>query len=160
MAQSLAQQIIEKADLAGWKISTVESCTGGLIFGALTDIAGSSAVLDRGFVTYSNLAKQEMVGVAPQLLEKFGAVSEQTAASMALGGIAHSIADISLSVTGIAGPGGGSLKKPVGLVWMSLATKNGTQAVKRFDFSGDRQAVRRHAVDAGLTLILDGLPAR
>ena len=88
----------------------MESCTGGLIIGALTDIAGSSAVLDRGFVTYSNLAKQEMVGVAPQLLEKFGAVSEQTAASMALGGIAHSIADISLSVTGIAGPGGGSLK--------------------------------------------------
>ena len=117
-------------------------------------------MLDRGFVTYSNLAKQEMVGVAPQLLEKFGAVSEQTAAAMALGGIAHSIADISLSVTGIAGPGGGSPEKPVGLVWMSLATKNGTQAVKRFDFSGDRQAVRRHAVDAGLTLILDGLPAR
>ena len=159
MAQSLAQQIIEKADLAGWKISTVESCTGGLIFAALTDIAGSSAVLDRGFVTYSNMAKQEMVGVDPQILKKFGAVSEQTATAMALGGIAHSITDISLSVTGIAGPGGGSLEKPVGLVWMSVATKTSTTAVKRFDFSGDRQAVRRQAVTAGLTLILDGLPA-
>ena len=159
MAQSLAQQIIEKADLARWKISTVESCTGGLIFAALTDIAGSSAVLDRGFVTYSNMAKQEMVGVDPQILEKFGAVSEQTATAMALGGIAHSITDISLSVTGIAGPGGGSLEKPVGLVWMSVATKTGTTAVKRFDFSGDRQAVRRQAVTAGLTLILNGLPA-
>ena len=160
MALSLAQQTIEKAELAGWKISTVESCTGGLIFAALTDIAGSSAVLDRGFVTYSNLAKQEMVGVEPQILEKFGAVSEQTAASMAVGGIAHSIADISLSVTGIAGPGGGSPEKPVGLVWMSLATQAGTQTVKRFDFAGDRDAVRQQAVMAGLTLILDGLPAR
>ena len=160
MVVSLAQQIIEKADLAGWKISTVESCTGGLIFAALTDIAGSSAVLDRGFNTYSNLAKQEMVGVAPQILEKFGAVSEQTAAAMALGGIAHSIADISLSVTGIAGPGGGSLEKPVGLVWMSLATKTGATAVERFDFQGDRQDVRRQAVTASLTLILDALPAR
>ena len=160
MALSLAQQTIEKAELAGWKISTVESCTGGLIFAALTDIAGSSAVLDRGFVTYSNLAKQEMVGVEPQILEKFGAVSEQTAASMAVGGIAHSIADISLSVTGIAGPGGGSPEKPLGLVWMSLATQAGTQTVKRFDFAGDRDAVRQQAVMAGLTLILDGLPAR
>ena len=109
--------------------------------------------------TTCNMAKQEMVGVDPQILEKFGAVSEKTATAMALGGIANSITDISLSVTGIAGPGGGSLEKPVGLVWMSIATKTGTTAVKRFDFSGDRQAVRRQAVTAGLTLILDGLPA-
>jgi nicotinamide-nucleotide amidase len=139
-------------------ICTVESCTGGMIFAGLTDIAGASAVLDRGFITYSNQAKQEMVGVGVGTLEAHGAVSQQSAAAMAVGGITHSAADISLSVTGVAGPGGGSPDKPVGLVWMAIATKDGVQISKRFDFSGDRQAVRSQAVEAGLTLILEALP--
>jgi nicotinamide-nucleotide amidase len=129
-----------------------------MIFAGLTDIAGASAVLDRGFITYSNQAKQEMVGVGVGTLEAHGAVSQQSAAAMAVGGITHSAADISLSVTGVAGPGGGSPDKPVGLVWMAIATKDGVQISKRFDFSGDRQAVRSQAVEAGLTLILEALP--
>ena len=129
-----------------------------MVFAALTDIAGSSAVMDRGFVTYSNQAKQEMVGVSGKTLEAFGAVSEQTATEMAQGGIAHSRADISLSITGIAGPGGGSAEKPVGLVWMAVATRQGVQQVKRFDFSGDRIAIRQQALLAGLELIHAGLP--
>jgi nicotinamide-nucleotide amidase len=129
-----------------------------MIFAGLTDIAGASAVLDRGFITYSNQAKQEMVGVSVGTLEAHGAVSQQSAAAMAVGGITHSAANISLSVTGVAGPGGGSPDKPVGLVWMAIATKDGVQISKRFDFSGDRQAVRSQAVEAGLTLILEALP--
>jgi nicotinamide-nucleotide amidase len=129
-----------------------------MIFAGLTDIAGASAVLDRGFITYSNQAKQEMVAVGVDTLEAHGAVSQQSAAAMAVGGITHSAANISLSVTGVAGPGGGSPDKPVGLVWMAIATKDGVQISKRFDFSGDRQAVRSQAVEAGLTLILEALP--
>ena len=99
-----------------------------------------------------------MVGVSVGTLEAHGAVSQQSAAAMAVGGITHSAANISLSVTGVAGPGGGSPDKPVGLVWMAIATKDGVQISKRFDFSGDRQAVRSQAVEAGLTLILEALP--
>ena len=158
MPSPLAKNVIEAARDAKWMICTVESCTGGMIFAGLTDIAGASAVLDRGFITYSNQAKQEMVGVGVDTLEAHGAVSQQSAAAMAVGGITHSAANISLSVTGVAGPGGGSSDKPVGLVWMAIATKDGVQISKRFDFSGDRQAVRSQAVEAGLTLILEALP--
>ena len=158
MPSPLANNVIKTAQDAKWIISTVESCTGGMIFAGLTDIAGASAALDRGFITYSNQAKQEMVGVCAETLEAHGAVSQQCAAAMAVGGITHSTADISLSVTGVAGPGGGTPDKPVGLVWMSIATKDGVQISKRFDFSGDRQAVRSQAVEAGLTLILEALP--
>ena len=158
MTQKLSRQIIETAGDAGWMICTIESCTGGMVFTALTDITGSSAVMDRGFVTYSNQAKQEMVGVSGDTLAAFGAVSEQTATEMAQGGITHSRADISLSITGIAGPGGGSDEKPVGLVWMAIATRQGVQQLKRFDFSGDRIAVRQQALAAGLQLIHAGLP--
>ena len=158
MPSPLAKNVIEAARDAKWMIGTVESWTGGMIFASLTDIAGASAVLDRGFISYSNQAKQEMVGVSVGTLEAHGAVSQQSAAAMAVGGITHSAADISLSVTGVAGPGGGSPDKPVGLVWMAIATKDGVQISKRFDFSGDRQAVRSQAVEAGLTLILEALP--
>ena len=158
MTQILARQIIETAIDAGWMICTIESCTGGIVFAALNDIAGSSAGMGRGVLTYSNQAKQEMVGVSGKTLEAFGAVSEQTATEMAQGGIAHSRADISLSITGIAGPGGGSAEKPVGLVWMAVATRQGVQQVKRFDFSGDRIAIRQQALLAGLELIHAGLP--
>ena len=158
MPSPLAKNVIKTAQDAKWIISTVESCTGGMIFACLTDIAGASSALDRGFITYSNKAKQEMVGVCIETLEAHGAVSQQCAAAMAIGGITRSAADISLSVTGIAGPGGGTPDKPVGLVWMAVATKDGVQISKRFDFTGDRQAVRNQAVEASLTLILAALP--
>ena len=158
MPSPLAKNVIKTAQDAKWIISTVESCTGGMIFACLTDIAGASSALDRGFITYSNKAKQEMVGVCIETLEAHGAVSQQCAAAMAIGGITRSAADISLSVTGIAGPGGGTPDKPVGLVWMAVATKDGVQISKRFDFIGDRQAVRYQAVEASLTLILAALP--
>ena len=158
MPLTLANNVIKTAQDAKWIISTVESCTGGMIFAGLTDIAGASAALDRGFITYSNQAKLEMVGVCAETLEAHGAVSQHCAAAMAVGGITHSAADISLSVTGVAGPGGGTPDKPVGLVWMAIATKDGVQISKRFNFTGDRQAVRSQAVEAGLTLILAALP--
>lgn len=116
-----AAQVIEAYTKAGLMIATAESCTGGLIAGALTDIAGSSAVIDRGFVTYSNQAKIDMINVSPQTLDQYGAVSEQTAKEMALGALNNSRADVTVAVTGIAGPGGGSDEKPVGLVYMALA---------------------------------------
>ncbi len=158
MPSPLAKNVIEAAQDAKWKISTVESCTGGMVFAGLTDIAGASAVLDRGFITYSNQAKQDMVGVSSSTLEAHGAVSQQCAAAMAVGGITRSGADVSLSITGVAGPTGGTPDKPVGLVWMAIATKDGAQFSKRFNFTGDRQTVRNQAVEAGLNLILEALP--
>src|SRR5580698_10606896 len=104
-------------------LATAESCTGGLIAGALTEIAGSSDVVERGFVTYSNAAKTELLGVPAALIDTEGAVSEPVARRMAEGALAHSAADLAVSVTGIAGPGGGTDKKPVGLVWFGLARR-------------------------------------
>ena len=121
--EALAIRFIAGCRSAGIMAATAESCTGGLIAGAITDIAGSSAVLDRGFVTYSNEAKMEMLGVARQTLDTDGAVSRQTALEMAAGALAKSNAGIALAVTGIAGPGGGSAQKPVGLVWFGVAVK-------------------------------------
>jgi nicotinamide-nucleotide amidase len=106
-------------------VATAESCTGGLVAGALTDIAGSSAVVDRGFVTYTNEAKQRMLGVAAATLQQHGAVSRETAEAMARGALGHANADIVVSITGIAGPGGGSAEKPVGLVHFAAASRNG-----------------------------------
>lgn len=109
----------------GWMIATAESCTGGLIAGALTEIAGSSAVVDRGFVTYTNQAKKELIGVSAATLEVFGAVSKETALQMAHGALMRSNAQVAVAVTGIAGPGGGSAEKPVGLVHLALKTRSG-----------------------------------
>jgi nicotinamide-nucleotide amidase len=109
----------------GWMIATAESCTGGLIAGALTEIAGSSAVVDRGFVTYTNQAKMELIGVSAATLEVFGAVSKETALQMAHGALMRSNAQVAVAVTGIAGPGGGSAEKPVGLVHLALKTRSG-----------------------------------
>jgi nicotinamide-nucleotide amidase len=109
----------------GLKLATAESCTGGLIAGLLTEIAGSSDVVERGFVTYSNEAKAEMLGVDPALIERLGAVSAEVARAMAAGALAHSRADVAVSVTGVAGPGGGSLAKPVGLVHLAAARRGG-----------------------------------
>jgi len=126
----------------GWKIATVESCTGGRVAALFTEFSGSSNWFDRGFVTYSNRSKVEMVGVDSGTLERFGAVSEQVASEMAQGGVAHSDAQCALSITGVAGPDGGSESKPVGMVCFAWAGFNGKSQSKVKYFKGDRQAVR------------------
>lgn len=122
--QQAATIIAAYRDL-GWMIATAESCTGGLIAGALTEIAGSSAVVDRGFVTYTNQAKMDLIGVSSATLEAFGAVSKETALQMAQGALIRSGAHVAVAVTGIAGPGGGSADKPVGLVHIALRSRRG-----------------------------------
>jgi len=151
-----AEQVLAACRAAGLKIATAESCTGGLVAGALTAIAGSSDVVERGFVTYSNAAKTELLGVPAPLIDAEGAVSEPVARLMAEGALAHSAADIAVSVTGIAGPGGGSAAKPVGLVWFGLARRDAATTTLRQVFAGDRTAVRRQAVVQALTLLSAG----
>lgn len=141
----------------GLRIATAESCTGGLIAAALTDVAGSSDVFERGFVTYSNDAKQELIAVPPAVLTKFGAVSAETAEAMARGALARSRADVAISVTGVAGPGGGSSEKPVGLVWFGVARKGGPTLTVREIFPGDRAAIRQAAVARALILLEDAV---
>ena len=129
----------------GWMLATAESCTGGLIAGACTDLAGSSAWFERGFVTYSNAAKTELLGVPAELIAAHGAVSEPVARAMADGALAHSHAQVSVAVTGVAGPSGGSADKPVGTVWFGWRVGERTLTeVRRFD--GDRAAVRAQTV--------------
>lgn len=154
----LAQQVLAAARAKGFKIATAESCTGGLIIGALTEIAGSSDVVDRGFVTYSNASKQQMLGVTARSLTDFGAVSEATAKEMAYGAIANSRADIAVSVTGIAGPGGGTAQKPVGTVWFGLAEQGAAPIVERVVYEGeDRAGVRSKTVQHALQMLLSAL---
>lgn len=141
----------------GLRIATAESCTGGMIAAALTDVAGSSDVFERGFVTYSNDAKQELIAVPPAILAKHGAVSAETAEAMARGALARSRADVAISVTGIAGPGGGSADKPVGLVWFGIARKVGATLTVREVFEGDRAAIRQAAVARALVLLEDAV---
>ena len=138
-------------------LATAESCTGGMVAAALTAIAGSSAVFERGFVTYSNEAKNEILGVPQPLLEKHGAVSEPVVRAMAEGAIAHSHADIAIAITGIAGPDGGSAEKPVGLVHFATARRNGQTLAEKRVFPGDRDAVRLAAVAVALRLIVGRL---
>ena len=129
----------------GWWVTCAESCTGGLIAKAITDIAGSSAWFDRGFVTYSNAAKHELLGVSESTLEQYGAVSEQVVHEMAQGVLHAAGADVAVSVSGIAGPDGGSAEKPVGTVWFGFAGKDGRILTAKQQFSGDREAVRLQA---------------
>jgi nicotinamide-nucleotide amidase len=138
----------------GLKVATAESCTGGLVAGLLTEIAGSSAVVERGFVTYSNEAKADLVGVAPALIAAHGAVSEPVARAMAEGALARSRADVAVAVTGIAGPGGATATKPVGLVHFALARRGGPTAhlERRYGDLG-REAVRRSAVADAVGLL-------
>src|ERR1700739_4440662 len=139
---ALAEETLAAARARGLKIAAAESCTGGLVASALTEIAGSSGVFDRGFVTYSNAAKAEMLGVDPRLIEAHGAVSPETAEAMAKGALAHARADIVVAVTGIAGPGGGSAQKPVGLVYFGTASASGLSVLEaRFGDLG-RDAIR------------------
>jgi nicotinamide-nucleotide amidase len=148
-----ATSLLERYRKAGRRLATAESCTGGMVAARLTDIAGSSDVVERGFVTYSNEAKAELLGVGTELLSNYGAVSAQVARAMAEGALARSRADVAVSVTGIAGPGGATPGKPVGLVYLALAVKGRDTRVERQQFAGDRKAVREAATDRALALL-------
>ena len=152
----LSREVIEKAKAKGVVIATAESCTGGLVAAALTDIAGSSAVVDRGFVTYSNAAKMTMLGVLTQTLDAHGAVSEEIAVEMAHGALAHSKASLTVAITGIAGPGG-SEHKPEGRVCFACATPENV-VVETVEFGAlGRENVRLAARDHALSMLLDAM---
>ena len=154
-----AEKLLSDLRAAGLELVTAESCTGGLVAGCLTAIPGSSDVVERGFVTYSNEAKIELVGVPADLIERHGAVSAQVVLCMAEGALAHSRADTAVAVTGVAGPGGATPGKPVGLVYLCSARKGRESLVERHQFHGDRHAVRLASVEAAFTLLrrqLDG----
>lgn len=153
----LAQQVGAQLQKQALTLVTAESCTGGWIAKIVTDIAGSSAWFDRGFITYTNVAKQEMLGVRAETLAAHGAVSQETVVEMAQGALAHSRAQVSVAVSGIAGPGGGSLAKPVGLVWFAWGRAERPAVAAIEHFSGDRESVRRLAVARALRGILDML---
>jgi nicotinamide-nucleotide amidase len=156
--ERLARRVLDLARGAGLTLATVESCTGGLVAGALTAIPGSSDVVDRGFVTYSNAAKTALVGVPAALIEAHGAVSQPVARAMAEGGVAFGGVDIAVSITGVAGPGGGSADKPVGLVHFAVARRGGNTVHREARF-GDigREPVRLESVRAALALLAEGL---
>ena len=137
----------------GATITTAESCTGGWVAKAITDIAGSSAWFERGFVTYSNEAKAQMIGVREPTLEQHGAVSEPVVVEMAIGALRAARADYAISVSGVAGPDGGSVEKPVGTVWFGVASVSGQGVTRRECFAGDREAVRRQATAYALNLL-------
>lgn len=158
---ALAVRFIAECRAAGVMAVTAESCTGGMIAAAITDISGSSAVLDRGFVTYSNEAKMEMLGVSVDTLAVHGAVSEQTAREMAAGALAKSRASIALAVTGIAGPGGGTVQKPVGLVWFGVAVEGRpVEATRRLFEDRGRAFIRAETVRTALALGIAALPGQ
>jgi len=138
----------------GFQLAAAESCTGGWLAKAVTDIAGSSAWFDRGFVTYSNQAKQDMLGVSELVLREHGAVSEASVLAMAEGALRHSLADVSVAISGIAGPGGATPDKPVGTVWLAWSRRGDDTVARGFLFAGDREAVRAQAVIAGLEGLL------
>ena len=140
-------------------LATAESCTGGLVAAACTDVAGSSEWFERGFVTYSNAAKVESLGVPPALIEAHGAVSAEVARAMAEGAIAASAARYAVAVTGIAGPGGGSTEKPVGTVWLASSERGGPTLARLLGARGDRTMIRAQSVNAALLLLLELLEA-
>lgn len=135
------------------RLATAESCTGGWIAKCVTDVPGSSEWFDRGFVSYSNEAKQEMLGLDPELIRDQGAVSRSVVEAMARGARSHSSADVALAVSGVAGPGGGSPDKPVGTVWLALATDDGGVVSEQRRYGGNREAIRRAAVARALGMI-------
>ena len=149
-----AEAVLAACRSVGLMVATAESCTGGMVAAALTAIAGSSDVMERGFVTYSNAAKTELLGVPPGLIAAEGAVSEAVARAMAEGALRHSAADLAVAVTGIAGPGGGSAAKPVGLVWFGRARRGAATVTRHVVFPGDRAAVRAAATREALRLLL------
>ncbi|MFT8775452.1 MAG: CinA family protein [Gluconacetobacter liquefaciens] len=151
-----AADVLERMRHAGVRAVTAESCTGGLVAAALTHHAGSSEMIEGGFVTYSNAMKTALLGVPPTLLARHGAVSAEVAASMARGALAHAPdADLAVSITGIAGPGGGSAEKPVGLVWFGAIRRDGEGSTVSRHFTGDRETIRRQAVEQALDLLTE-----
>jgi len=148
--ERLAYELGRRLQTQGVTLATAESCTGGWIAKVVTDIPGSSGWLERGFVTYSNDAKREMLGVSPATLEQEGAVSEAVVREMALGALEHSRAQLAVAVSGIAGPGGGSAEKPLGTVWLAWAVIGREPVTRRERFDGDREAVRRQTVQRAL----------
>jgi len=149
---NLAADVIASCIAKKLRLATAESCTGGLISACLTEIAGSSAVVDRGFVVYSNQAKQDLLGVPASLIDQFGAVSEEVARAMAIGARTRAGVDLTVAVTGIAGPGGGTATKPVGLVHIALCSDDRVEHTSEI-FPGDRQGVRQATLDRILKLI-------
>jgi nicotinamide-nucleotide amidase len=154
LCRLVADLLLEKH----WFLATAESCTGGLIAAACTDLAGSSQWFERGFVTYSNAAKTDMLGVDATLITQFGAVSEQVAVAMAKGAVKHSAALVSVAVTGVAGPAGGSVEKPVGTVWIGWYV-NGQTTTELCHFDGDRAMVRALTVQRALQGLVERLPS-
>lgn len=152
--RTLAEAVLDRCRDARLMVATAESCTGGLVAACLTEIAGSSAVVERGFVVYANSAKTDLLGVAPTTLEHHGAVSEQTAREMLAGALARSPADLVVAITGIAGPGGGTAEKPVGLVFIGVQRRGRPPLVERHELPGDRDAVRDASLQRALELLL------
>ena len=153
--QDLVKEVSEKLRKKGWMLVTAESCTGGMIAAAMTDLSGSSSVFERGFVTYSNQAKMDCLGVSPETLKKYGSVSQQTAIEMAQGALDNSQAKVSIAVTGIAGPDGGTPQKPVGLIYIGYAIKGGIVQAKAFNFSGmSRDELRQKTAQQALKTVL------
>ena len=153
--QQLAAELGDLLRARGWMVATAESCTGGWVGQLLTSIPGSSAWYERGFITYANAAKQEMLGVPADTLDTFGAVSEETASAMAAGALAHSHAQAALAISGVAGPGGGTPQKPVGLVCYGWALADGTHMSSTCRLDGDREEIRSRAVAAALRGLID-----
>jgi len=152
--RAAARRLLASCRARGWTIATAESCTGGLVAATLTEIAGASDVVDRGFVTYSNAAKEAMLGVPATTLKRYGAVSAETAAAMAKGALARAQVDVAVAITGIAGPGGGTRQKPVGLVYFAAASRDGQllERDRRFGKIG-RRRVRERSVAEALELL-------
>ena len=150
---ALCEQLAQALGLRGWSLATAESCTGGMIAAACTDLSGSSAWFERGFVTYSNAAKTECLGVDAALIAEHGAVSEPVVRAMASGAVAHSRADVAVAVTGVAGPTGGSAAKPVGMVWFGWCVR-GEVLSEVQHFAGGRAAIRAATVEHALRLLL------
>jgi nicotinamide-nucleotide amidase len=153
----LARKVGARLKAAGILLACAESCTGGWVAQTITAVAGSSDWFDRGFVTYSNAAKQEMLDVRSATLDRYGAVSEETARAMAQGALAHSRAGVALAITGVAGPTGGTPAKPVGMVCFAWALRDGACDSRTLHFAGDREQVRRQSVIAALEGVLDRL---
>jgi nicotinamide-nucleotide amidase len=154
--RALSIRVLDACRARKWMVATAESCTGGLVAGALTEIAGSSDVVDRGFITYSNAAKMAMLGVPDETLRRHGAVSRQTALAMASGALARADVHLTMAITGVAGPGGGTVEKPVGLVYFAAATRDGglVHREKRYGDIG-RSEVRRLSVIEALSMLFE-----
>jgi nicotinamide-nucleotide amidase len=153
----LAEQLGDRLKARAYKIATAESCTGGWIAQIITEVPGSSSWFDRGFVTYSNNAKMQMLGVNPQTLTQYGAVSTEVAKQMVAGALANSEADWAVAVTGVAGPDGGSTEKPVGTVFIAWLNKGGISRVQRLQLSGNRHEIRKQTVISAIEGLLASL---